>query len=88
MRNKLLKIAIGISCAAIFSVSHADVTTCISIITIQNLLLRLSAVMVIKIVILFMHYLSNGSLSQIIFIHQIAQTVKLESTPETAMVMV
>ena len=27
MRNKLLKIAIGISCAAIFSVSHADVTT-------------------------------------------------------------
>ena len=27
MRNKLLKIALGISCAAMFSVSHADVTT-------------------------------------------------------------
>lgn len=27
MRNSLLKIAIGISCAAMFSVSHADVAT-------------------------------------------------------------
>lgn len=27
MRNKLLKIAIGISCTAVFSVSHADVAT-------------------------------------------------------------
>ena len=27
MRNKLLKIAMGISCAAIFSVSHADIAT-------------------------------------------------------------
>lgn len=27
MRNKLLKTAVGISCAAVFSVSHADVAT-------------------------------------------------------------
>lgn len=27
MRNKLLKIAMGISCAAVFSISHADVAT-------------------------------------------------------------